>query len=127
MSKLNLSNVKFNTKVVHAAQNPDPLTGALSTPIYQTSTFCFETVEEGAQKFNKTIPGYMYTRGGNPTTRILEEKMAIIEGGEDCVATASGMGAVGATMVAFLKSGDHVICGDTLYGGTSVVMRTNLP
>ncbi len=126
MSKIDFDNVKFNTKVVHAGQSFDPETGALSTPIYQTSTFCFETVEEGAQKFSKSIPGYTYTRGGNPTTRALEEKMTIIEGGEDCVATASGMGAVGAIMVAFLKAGDHVVCGDTLYGGTSVVMRTNL-
>lgn len=126
MSKIDFDKVGFTTKVVHAGQSFDPETGALSTPIYQTSTFCFETVEEGTGKFNKSIPGYVYTRGGNPTTRALEEKMAAIEGGEDCVATASGMGAVGAVMVAFLKSGDHVVCGDTLYGGTSVVMRTNL-
>lgn len=126
MSKIDFNHVKFTTKVIHAGQAHDKETGALSTPIYQTSTFCFDTVEEGADKFSKTIPGYMYTRGGNPTTRALEEKMAMIEGGEDCVATASGMGAVGATMVAFLHAGDHIICGDTLYGGTSVVMRTNL-
>lgn len=126
MSKINFDEVGFTTKVVHAGQNFDHETGALSTPIYQTSTFCFDTVEEGTGKFNKSIPGYTYTRGGNPTTRALEEKMAIIESGEDCVATASGMGAVGAIMVAFLKTGDHVVCGDTLYGGTSVVMRTNL-
>lgn len=126
MSKIDLNKVRFSTKVVHAGQSFDPETGALSTPIYQTSTFCFETVEEGAAKFNKTIPGFTYTRGGNPTTRALEVKMAAIEGGEDCVATASGMGAVGAVMIAFLKAGDHVVCGDTLYGGTSVVMRTNL-
>lgn len=126
MSKIDFGKVGFNTKVIHAGQSIDPATGALATPIYQTSTFCFETVEEGTAKFNKTLPGFVYTRGGNPTTRALELKVAAIEGGEDCVATASGMGAVGAVMVALLRTGDHVICGDTVYGGTSVVMRTNL-
>lgn len=125
MSKIDFDKVDFTTKVIHAGQLPDAH-GALATPIYQTSTFCFETVEEGMGKFNKSIPGFVYTRGGNPTTRTLELKMAAVEGGEDCVATASGMGAVGSVMVAFLRTGDHVICGDPVYGGTSVVMRTNL-
>lgn len=126
MGKINFSEVNFNTKVIHAGQTIDPTTGALATPIYQTSTFCFETVAEGSGKFDKSIPGFVYTRGGNPTTRALEEKIATIEGGEDCVATASGMGAVGSVMASLLSTGDHVICGDTVYGGTSVVMRTNL-
>lgn len=127
MKKYDISKLKFETKVIHAGQSPDKLHGALSTPIYQTSTFCFENVEEGSKKFAKEIPGFVYTRGGNPTNRTLELKAAAIEEGEDCVATASGMGAIGAVMVAFLKTGDHVICGDVVYGGTSVVMRANLP
>lgn len=126
MGKINLNEVKFETKVIHAGQEPEKLTGALTTPIFLTSTFCFDTVEEGAGKFDKSIPGYVYSRGGNPTNRALELKCAAIEEGEDCVATASGMGAIGAVMVGLLRHGDHVICGDTIYGGTSVVMRTNL-
>lgn len=126
MSKIDLNKVGFNTKVIHAGQGMDPGTGALSTPIYQTSTFCFETVEEGMAKFSKQIPGYVYSRGGNPTNRALELKIAAIEKAEDCVCTASGMGAIGAVMVGLLRTGDHVLCDDTVYGGTSFVMRTNL-
>lgn len=127
MGKIDFNEVRFETLAIHAGQEPDKLTGALSTPIYQTSTFCFNSVEEGAGKFSGEIPGYKYSRGGNPTNRALEEKIAAIEGGEDAVVTASGMGAIGATMVGLLKHGDHVISGAVLYGGTDVVMRTNLP
>ena len=126
MSKIDLGKVRFATRAIHAGQEPEKLTGALSTPIFQTSTFCFETVEEGAAKFSKQMPGFVYSRSGNPTNRALEMKMAAIEGGEDCVATASGMGAIGSVMVSFLSAGDHVVCGDTVYGGTSFVMRSNL-
>ena len=126
MSKIDFSKVGFETLMIHAGQAPDKETGALSTPIYQTSTFCFETVEEGQGKFAKKIPGFIYSRSGNPTNRALELKIAALEGAEDAVATASGMGAIGAVMVAFLSTGDHVVCGDCVYGGTSVVMRTNL-
>lgn len=127
MSKIDLNDVMFETMVIHAGQEPDKGTGALSTPIFQTSTFCFETVEEGAAKFSKEIPGYVYSRGGNPTNRALELKCAALEGGEDCVATASGMGAIGAVLLGLVKTGDHIVSGDTVYGGTSVVMRTNMP
>lgn len=126
MSNLDFNKVKFETKLIHAGRLKDEAYGALAMPIYQTSTFCFDTVEDGSAKFAKQIPGFVYTRGGNPTNRALELKAAAIEFGEDCVATASGMGAIGAVMVAFLKHGDHIICGDVVYGGTSVVMRSNL-
>ncbi|NLY08929.1 MAG: PLP-dependent transferase [Tissierellia bacterium] len=125
-TKVNWREKRFSTKVIHGGQAFDKGTGALATPIYQTSTFCFETVEEGAGKFDKSIPGFVYSRGGNPTNRALEEKCAIIEGGEDCVATASGMGAIGSTMVGLLRTGDHIVTSDTLYGGTDVLMRTNM-
>ena len=127
MSKLDWSNVDFETMIIHAGQGHDPAHGALATPIYQTSTFCFETVEKGADKFAKKIPGYQYTRGGNPTTRAFELKCAAMEGGEDAVATASGMGAVGSVMIAFLKCGDHVIFDNSVYGGTNAVATVNLP
>ncbi|MBQ7777794.1 MAG: PLP-dependent transferase [Oscillibacter sp.] len=129
MSKIDFSNVDFETLIVHAGQEHDPAYGALATPIYQTSTFCFDTVEEGAAKFAKQIPGYhpVYSRSGNPTTRAFELKCAAMEGGEDAVATASGMGAVGSVMLAFLKTGDHIIFDDSVYGGTNFVAESNLP
>ena len=129
MSKIDLNKVEFETMVIHAGQGADPAYGALATPIYQTSTFCFETVEEGAAKFANEVPGYhpVYSRSGNPTTRAFELKCAAMEGGEDCVATASGMGAVGSVMLAFLKTGDHVIFDNAVYGGTNYVTSTNLP
>ncbi len=129
MSKIDYSNVDFETLIIHAGQDHDPAYGALATPIYQTSTFCFDTVEEGAAKFAKQVPGYhpVYSRSGNPTTRAFELKCAAMEGGEDAVATASGMGAVGSTLLAFLQTGDHVIFDTSVYGGTDAVASTNLP
>ena len=126
MSKTNWNEKDFGTKVIHAGQAHDPVHGSLATPIYQTSTFCFDTVEEGAAKFDKSVPGYVYCRSGNPTTRALEMKCAAIDNGEDCVATASGMGAIGSIMVGLLRTGDHIVSGDTVYGGTDVLLRENI-
>lgn len=127
MSKIDLKNVDFETLIIHAGQEPDKAYGSLATPIYQTSTFCFETVEEGAAKFANQIPGFVYSRGGNPTTRAFELKCAAMEGGEDAVAAASGMGAVGSVMTAVLHPGDHAIFDTAVYGGTNYVATTNLP
>lgn len=127
MSKIDFNNVDFGTLAIHAGQEPDGLYGSLATPIYQTSTFCFETVEKGSQIFSGEIPGFAYSRGGNPTTVALEKKVAAIEGGEACVATASGMGAVGAVLVGLLQAGDHVIAGECLYGCSALVLRETMP
>lgn len=127
MSKIDLSKVDFETMVIHAGQEPDSATGALSTPIYQTSTFCFNTVEDAMAIGAGTKPGYMYTRPGNPTTRALEAKLAAIEGGEMAICTSSGMGAIGSALIGMVRFGDHIVSGDTLYGGTDYVMRTNMP
>lgn len=126
MGEIDFENVGFGTLAIHAGQEPDKLYGALATPIYQTSTFCFDTVEEGTAKFGGQIPGFCYSRGGNPTTVALEKKIAMLEGGEACISTASGMGAVGGVMLGLLKAGDHVICGECVYGCTDVVLRTTL-
>lgn len=129
MSKIDLSAVDFETRVIHAGQGPDKAYGALATPIYQTSTFCFDTVEDAMEVFEKKAPGYhpVYTRPSNPTTHALELKCAAIEGGEAAVATASGIGAIGSTMLAFLKNGDHLICDNSVYGGTNHIITLNLP
>lgn len=126
MSKIDLQKAGFGTAAIHAGQEPDPLYGALTTPIYQTSTFCFGSVEEGSKKFGREIPGFVYSRAGNPTTAAFEKKLSFLEGGEACVATSSGMGAVGSVLVALLKAGDHIISGDCIYGCTSLVMRETL-
>lgn len=126
MSKMNFEQMGFGTSVIHAGQEPDKVYGALATPIYQTSTFCFETVEQGSSIFSGETQGYAYSRGGNPTVTALETKIAALECGESCVATASGMGAVGGVVLGLLAAGDHAICGECVYGCTDVVFRQTL-
>ena len=118
---------RFETKIIHAGQKPDKTSKALATPIYQTSTFCFDSVEEAGDVNFGSQPGYMYSRTANPTVDAIQEKLCALEGGEAAVFTSSGMGAIGSLMVGMLESGDHLISGDTVYGGTDYVLRTNLP
>lgn len=103
------------TLCIHAGKEKAPH-GALSTPLYQTSTFIFESAEQGAARFAGEAPGYIYTRLGNPTTRELELKVAALEGMADAAATATGMGAVAAATMAFLRQGDHFLACSTVYG-----------
>ena len=112
---------KFATKAVHAGQHADPATGAVSVPIYASSTFVFQSAEQGAARFQGKELGYIYSRLGNPTVRALEESIAALEGGEDCRVTASGMAAISTAAMAVCKSGDHILAGDALYGGTHKV------
>jgi len=111
----------FGTNAVHAGQHPDPVTGAVSVPIYASSTFVFQNAEQGAARFQGKEPGYIYSRLGNPTVRALEESITVLEGGEDCRVTASGMAAISTAAMAVCKSGDHILAGDALYGGTHKV------
>ena len=127
MDKELLDRSGFMTRAIHAGQEPDPTYGALATPIYQTSTFCFDSVEDGMDKFDGKKAGYVYSRGGNPTRRTLELKMAALECGEDCVAAGSGMGAISSVLLSLLRAGDHIIVGDCVYGCTNVVIRDVLP
>ncbi len=101
--------MRFETIAIHAGERPDRAFGAISTPIYQTSTFAFEDV--GKTK------GYDYSRTANPTRKVLEDTIARLEGGKAGFAFATGMAAE-ATVVHLLKSGDHVIADDDIYGGT---------
>ncbi len=111
----------FGTRAVHAGQHPDPATGAVSVPIYASSTFVFQNAEQGAARFAGKESGYIYSRLGNPTVRALEESIAALEGGEDARATASGMAAITNATMAVVKKGDHILAGDALYGGTHKV------
>jgi cystathionine beta-lyase/cystathionine gamma-synthase len=102
----------FRTRQIHAGVTPDPTTGAILTPIYQSTTFVQPSVDEYLSK------GFSYSRSGNPTVRALEAKLADLEGGADCAAFGTGMSAVTGTMLAFLNAGDHAIISDVAYGGT---------
>ncbi|HOB34510.1 MAG TPA: methionine gamma-lyase [Bacillota bacterium] len=108
----------FSTRAIHAGQKPDPLYGSLTTPIYQTSTFVFKNVAQGAARFAGEEEGYIYTRLGNPTQTALEEKIASLEGGEAAFAAGSGMGAITAVLMALVSQGDHVVHSSALYGCT---------
>ena len=102
----------FRTKQVHAGVEPDPVTGAILTPIYQSTTFVQDSVDTYMGK------GYSYARAGNPTVRAFEEKLTVLEGGVDTTAYGSGMAATVAVFLALLETGDHVVIADVVYGGT---------
>ena len=127
MGRIDYSKAHFETAAVHAAQGRDPTWGAMQPPIYLSATFGFETIDDVIAVKAGKRPGYAYTRASNPTNDILEKKLAILSWGEAASVTASGIGAVGATLVSFLKHGDHVVCSDGVYGGTDYIMRNNLP
>ena len=113
----NNKKMQFATRAIHAGSNDDP-SGALTAPIHMTSTFAFDSVEQGAARFAGEEQGHFYTRISNPTQQLLEERMADLEGTEAALATASGMGAITATLWTLLSAGDHIIVDKTLYGCT---------
>ena len=111
----------LGTTAIHAGTLKN-LYGTLAMPIYQTSTFIFDSAEQGGRRFALEEAGYIYTRLGNPTTTVLEDKIAALEEGEAAVATSSGMGAISSTLWTVLKAGDHVVTDKTLYGCTFALM-----
>ncbi len=113
----------FNSLLIHGGMGADPL-GSATVPIYQTSTFAFETADEGAKCFAGESNGFIYTRIGNPTINALERQVAILEGGFGGVATSSGMGAVSTIYMAFLKTGDHIVSTDAVYGPSRGIMES---
>ena len=116
-------NCGFGTKAIHAGNVKDTQYGALTTPIYQTSTFVFDSCEQGGRRFAGQEAGYIYTRLGNPTVSVLESKVAALEGGEACVATASGMGAISSCLWSIAGAGTHIIADGTLYGCTFALLN----
>jgi methionine-gamma-lyase len=115
----------FATKAIHGG-HVENSPGALATPIYQTSTFKFESAEQGGRRFALEEGGYIYTRLGNPNNNQLEEKVAMLEGAEAAVSMASGMGAITSALWTALKAGDHVIAAETLYGCTFAFLNHGL-
>ncbi len=116
----------IETEMVHGAHQSDPHTGALSMPIYQTSTFIFENSEQGARRFKGEEDGYIYSRLGNPNTTVLGEKIARLEGYESGMCTGSGMAAVANVIFATAKAGDHIVVDDTVYGGTHYLIEDEI-
>ena len=117
----------FATLAVHAGEAPCQATGALDTPIYQSTTFVSADADEMAAVYGEQKPGYMYTRYGNPTIHALEAKLAALEGGEAALATASGMAAVSTAVLGYVKTGDHVVAARSLYGATYNFLSKKLP
>lgn len=116
----------FSTRAIHAGYDPADEHGALTPPLHLTSTFAFESAEAGGEMFAGTREGHFYSRISNPTTDLLERRLASLEGAEAAVATASGMGAITATLWSFLRAGDEVITDQTLYGCTFAFLRDGL-
>ncbi len=123
---IDLEKCGFATKQIHAGKLENSA-GALTAPIYQTSTFEFASVEQGGRRFAGQEDGYIYTRLGNPTVTAVEEKIAVLEGAEAALGTAAGMGAISAALWTALAAGDEVIASDTLYGCTFALLTHGLP
>jgi len=118
-----IQNKGIDTQVTHSGTNPDKTYGSATLPIYQTSTFSFESADQGAKRFAGTESGYIYTRLGNPTTNALEEAVAILEGGYGALATATGMAAVTTVYMTLLGQGSHIVSTDSVYGPSRVVLE----
>lgn len=108
----------FGTLCLHAGQQPDPATGARAVPIYQTTSYVFDSPEHAASLFNLQTFGNVYTRLSNPTTAVFEERMAALEGGRAALATASGLAAQMTALLTLCEAGDEIVAARTLYGGS---------
>ncbi len=115
---------KLETEIIHAGYHPDPVARSVSPPIYQTSTFAFESAEQGAALFAGREKGFIYTRLGNPTILALEEALAALEKGYGALATATGMAAVSTIYLAFLEKDAHLIGTAALYGPSRTIIET---
>ena len=117
----------LETLQLHAGQTPDSETRSRAVPIYQTTSYCYPNAQTAADVFSGAAEGYTYTRIENPTVHVLEERVCALEGGNACVAFASGMAAIAATVFALCTTGDHIVAISTLYGGTVTLLASRLP
>jgi O-acetylhomoserine (thiol)-lyase len=117
---------KPETLAIHAGQIPDAATGARALPIYQTTSFVFDSADHAASLFNLQTFGNVYSRLSNPTVAALEERVAALEGGRAAVACASGMAAEAMALMTLLQAGDHVVAAGALYGGSVTMLAVNL-
>jgi len=117
---------KPETLAIHAGQIPDAATGARALPIYQTTSFVFDSAEHAASLFNLQTFGNVYSRLSNPTVAALEERVAALEGGRAAVASASGMAAEAMALMTILQAGDHIVAAGALYGGSVTMLAVSL-
>ncbi len=117
----------IETRALHAGQAPDPATGSRAVPIYQTSSYVFKDTEHAARLFSLAEPGNIYTRLQNPTTDVLEKRIADLEGGVGALCTSSGMAAIFLSIHTLASAGDHVVASSSLYGGTDTLFRHTFP
>ncbi|MER3487094.1 MAG: methionine gamma-lyase, partial [Chloroflexota bacterium] len=117
----------FATRLVHAGEMPDPVTGAHGVPLYGNATYAFRSFDQVREYQAGTIPHYLYARYGNPTVRCFELKMAALEGAEAAVAGANGMAVLTATLTELVTGGGHLIASDDLYGVTGEVLALDVP
>jgi O-acetylhomoserine (thiol)-lyase len=116
----------FETLSLHAGQIPDAATGARAAPIYQTTSFVFDSADHAASLFNLQTFGNVYSRISNPTVAVLEERVAALEGGRAALACATGQAAEATAILTLCKAGDHIVSASTLYGGTHTLLGVNL-
>ena len=119
--------LKFDTLSLHAGQRPDPATGARAVPIYQSTSFVFESTEHAASLFNLERAGHIYSRISNPTVAVLEERIAALEGGVGAVCTASGQAALHLAIATLMGQGGHIVASASLYGGSHNILTHTLP
>jgi len=119
--------MKLETLAVHAGYKPDPTTKSVAVPIYQTTSYAFDSTQHGADLFDLKVPGNIYTRITNPTNAILEERVAALEGGVGALAVASGMAAITYAIQAIAQAGDNIVSVSKLYGGTYNLFAHTFP
>lgn len=119
--------MKFETLAIHAGYQPDPTTKAVAVPIYQTTSYAFDSTQHGADLFDLKVAGNIYTRITNPTNAVLEERVAALEGGVGALAMASGMAAITAAIQTIAQAGDNIISVAKLYGGTYNLFAHTFP
>lgn len=119
--------MKAETIAIHAGYAPDPTTKAVAVPVYQTTSYAFDNTQHGADLFDLKVQGNIYTRIMNPTTAVLEERVAALEGGIGAVALASGMAAITYAIQTIAEAGDNIVSVSTLYGGTYNLFAHTLP
>ena len=119
--------MKIETQLIHAGYAPDPTTKAVATPIYQTTSYAFDDTQHGADLFDLKVAGNIYTRIMNPTSGVLEQRVAALEGGVGALALASGMAAITYALFTIAQAGDNIVSVSTLYGGTYNLFAHTLP
>ncbi|MEN9492009.1 MAG: hypothetical protein RJA63_2458, partial [Pseudomonadota bacterium] len=119
--------MRFDTLAIHAGYSPDPTTKAVAVPIYQTTSYAFDDTQHGADLFDLKVKGNIYTRIMNPTTDVLEQRVAALEGGIGGLALASGQAAITYAILTIAEAGDNIIATSALYGGTYNLFAHTLP